>query len=332
MFNRLWAVMCLMTLALPASSQTGEALPAPAESAEKILVVGQRPGPGMWKVSNGDHVLWIFGSYAPLPIKMEWRSHEVEAILAKSQEFIAPPQASPDISALRMVTLIPFAFGAMDIPEGKKLSDVLAPELYARWVPLKQKYLGSKDAVERLRPIFAADRLYWAALEKAGLGNGRDVRLSINSLVKKNNIPVTNPEIKLAVDSPVKTIRDFKKSSLEDSECFAKTLEQVETDIDSMKLRANAWAKGDLEAIQKLTFPDRTGACSNAVLSSSVLKNQAGFQSVDARMKDSWLAAVEKALARNQSTFAVLPMRYLLDANGYLTTLREKGYAVEIPE
>ena len=43
-----------------------------------ILVTGQQPGPGLWKVTHPsaghDHVLWILGSYGPLPRKMQWRS------------------------------------------------------------------------------------------------------------------------------------------------------------------------------------------------------------------------------------------------------------------
>jgi hypothetical protein len=42
-----------------------------------------------------------------------------------------------------------------------------------------------------------------------------------------------------------------------------------------------------------------------------------------------WMAAAEKALAENTSTFAVLPMNMVLDPNGWLSKLEEKGYAVE---
>lgn len=339
MFNRLFAGLCLLALAGPAMAQesaepaTTESVEAPAvDAGEKILVVGQRPGPGMWKVSKGDHVMWVFAFYSPLPVKMEWRSHEVESILSQTQEFISPPSAVPDISKLRMVTLIPFAFGATRLPDDKKLAEVLPPDLYARWTPLKNKYLGDDDDIERERPIFAADRLYWAALKGAGLGNGRDVRERINQLVKKNRIKVTDPGIRMAVDSPVSAIREFKKATLDDSDCFAKTLEQLETDIDSMKVRANAWAKGDLEVIRKLTFPDRAGACGNAIVSSGALKKQPGFQNVDARMKEAWLAAAEKSIGANKTTFAVLPMRQALDPKGYLAELRTRGYTVEDPE
>ena len=62
---------------------------APAEAVlEKILVSGVQPGPGMWKISKGDHALWIIATYDPVPKKMLWRAKEVEAIIAQSQEIL----------------------------------------------------------------------------------------------------------------------------------------------------------------------------------------------------------------------------------------------------
>ena len=46
-----------------------QATQAPDDSApmEVVLVRGDQPGPALWKVSSGDHVLWILGTASPLP-------------------------------------------------------------------------------------------------------------------------------------------------------------------------------------------------------------------------------------------------------------------------
>ena len=46
----------------PPPAEQAEAVAAEDVIAETILVAGQRPGPGLWKVSKGDHVLWVFGT------------------------------------------------------------------------------------------------------------------------------------------------------------------------------------------------------------------------------------------------------------------------------
>ena len=176
--------LCLTLCAAPVHAQTADPAAPPAASAasadsaaaapEQILVVGQKPGPGMWKVSKGDHVLWIFGDYSPLPIKMQWRSHEVEAVIARSQEYLAPPAASAQVGYLKGALLLPSLIGVNKIPDGATLRDVLPPDVYARWQPMKEKYLPRND--ERERPVFVAGQLFSAALHQAGLSTSTGVR------------------------------------------------------------------------------------------------------------------------------------------------------------
>ena len=73
------------------STSTGAQAPLETTTAPSILVTGQRPGPALWRVSKDDHVLWIFGSYAPLPRQIDWRSQQLETVLADSQELLDTP-------------------------------------------------------------------------------------------------------------------------------------------------------------------------------------------------------------------------------------------------
>lgn len=345
MFKRLFPALCLCLLSASAWSQTEawsagaehqQAAPVAVEAsdigAEKILVVGQRPGPGLWKISRGDHVLWVFGTYSPLPKNMKWRSQQVEAIVAHSQEYLSPPATVAQVGLFRSLTLLPYAIGFTKNPDGAQLRDLLPADVHARWLLLKQKYIGTDEGIERERPIFAADTLFRKGLANAGLSSGSEVRDAIEKIVKKNNLKMTSSVVQLPVDDPVRMIKDFKKSSLDDVDCFSKTLERLETDIDAMRIRANAWAKGDLEAIQKLSYADRDEACKVAMTNSAFVKAQPAFQSVEGRMRDAWLATAEKSLATNASTFAILQLKDVLDPKGLVMALQAKGYQVEKPE
>ena len=53
------------------------AVPGEAEL-DAILVSGPQPGPGLWKVRKGEHVMWILGTVGPLPKRMEWDASTVE--------------------------------------------------------------------------------------------------------------------------------------------------------------------------------------------------------------------------------------------------------------
>ena len=55
---------------------------------EVIVVTGEQPGPGLWKVSSGDHAMWILGEISPFPRRVKWRSRKFESVLRNSQELI----------------------------------------------------------------------------------------------------------------------------------------------------------------------------------------------------------------------------------------------------
>jgi hypothetical protein len=299
---------------------------------EQVLLVGQRPGPGLWKVSKGEHVLWVLGIYTPLPQKMEWRSQEVEATLAQSQEYLAPPAAHAKVGFFRGLTMLPGLIGIKKNPDGATLRDVLPPDVYARWLPLKAKYLGDNDSIERERPIFAADTLFSAGLKQAGLTRGMLVSTKLDAIIKQHKIKVTETGIKLDMDGASDMVKDFKKSSLADAACFDKTLARLETDIEAMRVRANAWAKGDIEAIQKLSYPDQDNECNNAMLGAEFVKNRPGFQNIKERVRTAWLDSAEQSIGTNASTFAVLPLSNIIGADSYLAALKAKGYQVDSPE
>ena len=334
------ALLICSVLAAPALAQTPEAanvIPlatpeAGASAPEAIVVVGQRPGPGLWKVSKGDHVLWVFGTYLPLPKQLTWRSQQVEAIIAQSQEYLMPSNAEPKVGLFQVVTLLPHAIGISKLPDGKQLQDVLPPDVYARWLPLKAKYLGVDEDVERERPLFAAGKLYSQALKQSGFARGFELHNAIGKIAKAHKLKITSSKIDFPVDNVARLMKDFKKTQLEDGDCFARTLESLESDIDAMRLRANAWAKGDLDVIRSMSFADREGACDAAMTGHALFKGQAGFSGIEARLQATWIADAEKALAGNRSTFARLPLKNILDPKGYLAVLKDKGYAVDSPE
>ena len=310
-------------------------LPAVAdEPLEEVLVTGQQPGPGLWKVTRpGDasgHVLWILGNYSPLPKKMKWRSREIESALASSQEVLAPATVSASVGPLGGITLLPSLIGVRRNPNGGRLQDVVPPDLYARWLPLKARYLGNDDDVEEWRPIFAAQELYRAALKAKGLVPYEGVWPEVEKLAHKAKVEVTRPEVEMKVEKARAAIKEFKKTPLSDVECFSRTIQRLESDLDLMRERANAWSVGDVARLRQLAPVERASACITVVLESSFMQER-GYGDVLERVKAAWVTAAEQSFARNASTVAVLSIDQILKPDGYVARLREKGYSVEEP-
>src|SRR5688572_16502388 len=66
----------------------------PDPDVEEVLVRGEHPGPGLWRVMHGEHTLWILGTHSPLPRWLDWRSQEIEMVVSEAQEVIGSYSAS----------------------------------------------------------------------------------------------------------------------------------------------------------------------------------------------------------------------------------------------
>lgn len=327
------------------SAETGPATASQMEAASEIaevLVEGEYPGPGLWKVQRADdpsdHVLWIVAEPPPLPKKMKWKSAEIEGVVRGAQEILFPSAlvVEPDgrIGFFKGMSLLPAALGARKNPDGTTLKGVLPPELYARWLALKKRYLPRSKSAERWRPIFAAEKLEEKAFSKSGFASADVVRAVVSELAQKHQIKLTTPSVRFTfpVDTIKPALEQFSREHLDDTECFETTLDLVEAigDRDTMSARAHAWATADLATLSAIPLPDPSTACGVAFLKSTVAQDILPAD-IEAQMNALWMDQAEKSLAQNVATLAVLPLSQLTHADGYLAQLRARGYVVAEP-
>lgn len=329
-----WMMMVLGLATLPAHAQT---VPAPATTAAKnlpaVVVSGELPGPGLWKVSKGDHVLWILGTQSPLPKKMQWQAQQVSDTELAAQALLLPPAIEVNAKGgfFSKLMLLPRLIGIRNNPDGKKLADVLPPPVYARWQTLKARYLGRGNGVEKYRPIFAAGELYEAAVKDAGLTDDDVAGKLARKLAKRHGIPQVSTSYTFTIADPKQALAEFRHGSMDDAACLVQTMDRVEHDLPNMQAAANAWATGDTATLAALRRDRHGDACTDA-FDGSDLARQQGLQDVPARVEQSWLKAADAALAKNRTTLALLPMGELLSPTGYLAKLKAQGYAVLSPD
>jgi hypothetical protein len=295
---------------VPAAASSAHAVDLPA-----VSVSGVQPGPGLWKVSRDGHVMWVLGLVPAMPAQVQWRSDEVAAAIAGSQELLEPPRAEFEVKAgfFGKLFLLPSAYAARKNEDGRRLDEVLPAPL------------------QRCGPMFAAMELERRARKAYGLTGDAGVRKAVDALAEQHGVPRVSADYTVVIEHPRDALKAFRQAGPQDVECFARTLDSVEHDLPAMSARADAWAVGDIEALRGMPDSQARDACVQA-LSAAGFARQLGVADVPAKVVATWVAAARKALATHPQTFALLPIDQLLRPGPYLQALRADGDTIEAPD
>jgi uncharacterized protein YbaP (TraB family) len=161
---------------------------APAQVMDDMVVTGERPGPGLWHVHRGTAQLWILGSMSPLPKGITWRSKQVEQLLDGTHQVLV--QKPFEIGIARVLWLLITERSVLMLTGGRRLKDVLPPELHDRFAVQRAKYTNDPNKWERFRPLIAAAFLQQAAFHQVGLSTRVDLGAAMRSLAKKHHVQV----------------------------------------------------------------------------------------------------------------------------------------------
>jgi len=294
----------------------GQASPALYE----IVVTAERTGPGMWHVHRGDANVWILGSISPLPRDITWRSKQVESVLESTSQVLV--QKPIEISVPRILWMLIADRKFLMVSGGKRLKDVLPPDLHARFAAQRSKVGADADKWERYRPIIAAAFLQQAAFHQVNLSMRLDLGAALRILAKKHGVRVE--EVKVAgVSDMLEALKTMPAAT--ERTCVEASLSTLESGLPRLVERAQAWASGNVERIESMPELKDVNACRNAL--------DAGRGAVDVigRIRQTWRESIERYLRSAGTTIAVVNLDLMLERGGLLDQLRAKGYEIDAP-
>jgi uncharacterized protein YbaP (TraB family) len=311
----LWWFAAALVLAGTAASAEERPEPGPAD---------RYPGPPLWRVSKGEHVLWLFGTLSSVPRDMKWTPAAVESVIAGAQEVLSPPgvRATPSMKPVQLVRLWRRVRDLSASPDGKRLAEVVPAELYRRYAVQRDRYVRRDRNLELQRPIIVVSRVYEDALEAHGLVPSRDIESGIERVARRAGVKVT--DTKLHADPDVLLDHAARVPAPAELDCFARVLATVE-DERRIVQRARAWATGDVAALRRFDYRDIRRDC----LAFPGWPKELADALDGANAK--WLESAERALAANRVTFGAVDLRELISPRGLAAQLRERGYAVQAP-
>lgn len=308
----------------------------------ETLVSGVQPGPPLWKVSNGEHELWIFPLGAVLPRDIIWVNDEVAAIIGAADEAIGMPDISVGVSRTLLLNPINIVRG-FDLyerlrrnPDDASLADVLPADIYQRYAALKAAYFPDNRDVDTLRPNFAAEVIAEKVFAKERMSDFDVITRNVEELIRRDR-DIRLTEIKVerilegSYDELSGRIESVMASQSLESEiaCFDMQLTRFEKHLNDIKNEANAWATGDVRDIEdSIETGSVEDSCAAWLLTSSEGDLAAGLWE-DSMQR--WFDAAVAALERNRSTFTMLPILYIKGSVSLVDRLAALGYEVHEP-
>jgi uncharacterized protein YbaP (TraB family) len=287
---------------------------------DEIVVTAERAGPGMWHVHRGAANVWILGSISPLPRDITWRSKQVETVLESTSQVLV--QKPLEISIPRILWMLIADRKFLMVGGGKRLKDVLPPDLHARFAAQRSNVGEDADKWERYRPIIAAAFLQHAAFHQVNLSMRLDLGAALRLLAKKHGVRVE--EVKVAgVSDMLEALKTMPAAT--ERTCVEASLTTIESGLPRLVDRAQAWAVGNVERIENLPELKDVDACRTA------LDAGKGALDVIGRIRETWLENIEKYLRSAGTTIAVVNLDMLLERGGLLDQLRAKGYDIDAP-
>lgn len=313
------------TAAAARANEPVAAVAGTEETIEEVTIFGELAGPGLWRVRNGDNTLYLLGTLSPLPKKLEWRSREVENVLARAQRLIpARGDISADVGPIKAVRLFMQYRKLRDNADDQRLDAVLPPALFERFETLRKKYAPRERSLLERRPVLAAGELWREALDRSGLTARNDINRAVEKLAKSRKVPLDRP--KLRIEDPQGLLTEVGRIPLDaEIACMSATLSRLESDLAVARTRAEAWSVGDVDALRSPSSAEQQEVCWSA------LQQSPKIAALRSQFDEGWFALALDSLERLPVTLAVVPIDELYKRNGVLERMRARGFLVEEP-
>ncbi|HVZ99671.1 MAG TPA: TraB/GumN family protein [Caulobacterales bacterium] len=267
-------------------------------------------GPALWRISDADSEIWLFGSVHVLPASLKWRTARIDAALASADEMVMETNVSDD--GREAFAALTRRLGAL--PEGETLSRKLDAATQARLRQVATAAHIDPAAFEHTRPWLAALQL---SITYA-IAHGQDPNAGVENVLLAD--ARAQGKRLSYFETPEQQLRILADLAPEDEmRFFVATLNDVENETDSMDEAEAAWVRGDVRRLGRLLDPELHEAGPNVYAALMTNRN--------AR----WADEIVRRLNGSGKIFIVVGAGHLAGEGSVIALLRARGVRVEGP-
>lgn len=278
-----------------------------APLAALILSTGAALGaPAMWKVSDGDSAIWLFGSVHLLPDWPEWRTAHLDKVMSK----VDLVYFETDISIEAQMSIADLSYELGFSRDGRLLSDKIGPELTAQLREKAGQYGLPMPMLLTMEPWMAATTLSVGAVTTQGYAP----ELGVETILS-NELPA---ERKAFLETPEQQLGFLAGGDLDEQITMLRatldTIDDASSDIGAM---VEAWLDGEPELLGTI-FDTQMGGYSGGMVE----------QLID-RRNHNWVEQIQAMLARNETALLVVGAAHLAGDVSVVKLLEERGFTSE---
>lgn len=306
-FVRAGLALLLSGIAL-ACRPAGAPSPTPAAgTGDAAGALPASPRPALWRASDADTTIWLFGTVHVLPPGLDWRSPAVSQAFGAAGAVYFETSLEPDILELqRLIALL----GYFVPPD--RLSDYLAPEDARRVAALAER-LDVAAPIDQMRPWFAALTLSEAFVTSAGYDPASGVERRLGPEAKAagkdlRTFETIEQQLRFFADLPHEVQIDY----------LVEGVKQIEEEPELLDELVASWAAGDVAALETLVVEDEREQ--SPVVYDAILKNR----------NRAWAEELARVAAGEPGVFFVaVGAAHLAGPDSLATLLARPGLSVE---
>jgi uncharacterized protein YbaP (TraB family) len=291
-----WASLLLAVLSVSAAAR--DTAPPPARA---VTQPGALARPALWKVSDRDTTIYLFGTIHALPKGVTWFAGPIAAAFDTSDELVTEIAGSDTANVQALTARIAL------LPAGQSLRDGLsAGDRKAFEAALAFNGLPA-DAYDRFEPWFAAVALSNVPLMKAGYepANGVEAQLDTRAeALKRRHIGLETPEYQLGLFDalPAQTQKNYLNEIVKHTPTIAGDLIAI----------VDEWKRGNAAKLAELMNADEDDPYLVAVLLTN--RNHA------------WAQWIKQRMDRPGKVFLAVGAGHLAGRGSVLDQLRALGF------
>ncbi|MEM8772813.1 MAG: TraB/GumN family protein [Pseudomonadota bacterium] len=283
-----------------------------ASSLTAFAALAEKPAensPAMWKMTDEDSTVYLFGTFHILPPNVEWQTDAYAAAMAEAETTITEADTnSPEAQAALAQAVQQYGLN----PPGTTLSSILGEERAAEFAKAADNLGVPMQVFEAQRPWLASLTLSVLALQKAGFDPNAGVEPLLLAQANAEGDKIDHFE------TGVEQIEIL--ASLDEDEMLANFDASLDQFVEFETLMGNmldAWRTGDVKGLEE----DINGQ----------LRDEApdAFQKLLVDRNENWVVEIKNIMAGQGDYFIAVGAGHLVGEDSVIDMLNEEGFKVK---